>query len=540
MANQNVQENLDRILADLKSNENTRQLAAIHDLGKINYSSEAILRELEQLALGEENAVQKLALAALSLETNQNIASKRSKQTRSSRNLILKEIDGWQADDLIESRQAEVLRRHYDFDIRRTIAVQVSAGAILEPEAVQQSIADQSSTQTPDQSKKEPLALAGPRQSLMQTLLSEASIRVYLYLGAFFVIASALILAAIVEAARMPILAVATLAFGGGSLIIQKRLPQPSFALFIVFSFLLLIDANVLEEMVGFTEPALSIYWTIILLTMAFIWALSIWFYNSRFFSVVAFAALGLAFYRAGEIFRTETELNLLLFMLSALVGLGGVYLLKKWKDDKFASPLFWLVQAQTIILLMTSFILSSARAFDIGFASESWILIALTWLTAASIYALSHFLFPFILWPWMAVGALIPMPWLFLNMFDATQPVYAFGFWVWGMVIALASEIAFRLSPEQVKKFHWPLLIGSTPLFLISFLIALFLYWERPFLAFSIFGLTAIVFVILHIVRQRWYVWSAALLSTLSAYFLFFYKPAIEGFDIAPVYQLL
>ena len=49
----------------------------------------------------------------------------------------------------------------------------------------------------------------------MQTLLSEASIKVYLYLGAFFVIASALILAAIVEAARLPILVVATLAFGG-------------------------------------------------------------------------------------------------------------------------------------------------------------------------------------------------------------------------------------------------------------------------------------------------------------------------------------
>src|SRR4030095_10162658 len=120
------------------------------------------------------------------------------------------------------------------------------------------------------------------------------------YLGAFFVIASALILAAIVEAARLPILVVATLAFGAGALIIRKRLPQPSFALFVVFSFLLLIDANVLEELVGFTGSSLSMYWTIILLTMAFIWALSTWFYDSRFFSLVAFIALSLAFYRAG------------------------------------------------------------------------------------------------------------------------------------------------------------------------------------------------------------------------------------------------
>jgi hypothetical protein len=85
-------------------------------------------------------------------------------------------------------------------------------------------------------------------------LLSEASIKVYLYLGAFFVIASALILAALVQAARLPILAAATLAFGAGALFIRKRLPQPSFALFIVFSFLLPIDANVLEETTGFAE----------------------------------------------------------------------------------------------------------------------------------------------------------------------------------------------------------------------------------------------------------------------------------------------
>lgn len=54
MASHNVQETLDRILADLRSDENTRQLAAIHELGTINYSSEAILHELEQLALGRK------------------------------------------------------------------------------------------------------------------------------------------------------------------------------------------------------------------------------------------------------------------------------------------------------------------------------------------------------------------------------------------------------------------------------------------------------------------------------------------------------
>src|SRR4030095_13919342 len=99
----------------------------------------------------------------------------------------------------------------------------------------------------------------------------------------------------------------------------------------------------------------------------------------------------------------------------------------------------------------------------------------------------------------------------------------YVFGFWLWGMVFALASEIAFTLSLEQVKKFHWPFLAGSAPLFLISFSLALFAYREKPFQAFAIFGLTAIVYAVLHIVRQRWYVWLAALLSALAAYFIFF-----------------
>jgi len=47
-----------------------------------------------------------------------------------------------------------------------------------------------------------------------QTLLSETSIKIALYLGAFLVIAAAAILAALVEAARLPILAAVTIGFG--------------------------------------------------------------------------------------------------------------------------------------------------------------------------------------------------------------------------------------------------------------------------------------------------------------------------------------
>jgi hypothetical protein len=201
MDTDNVQETLDRLLEELKSNDPARCLSALRELNGLNFSSRAILLELERLALKGEGEVQAAALAALSSRTSQYIASQRSSHSRLNRNLILKEIDEWQKDGLMEPHQAEVLRRHYDFDIKS--AAPSVAVSTKTPEEDRRS----TTTKPVEQIEKPP---AGPRPSLTQTLLSEASIKVYLYLGAFFVIASALILAALVEAARLPILAVAT------------------------------------------------------------------------------------------------------------------------------------------------------------------------------------------------------------------------------------------------------------------------------------------------------------------------------------------
>jgi len=520
-----AQKLLDQILNDLKSDGTSRQLEGIQTLEKVTYSSKAILFELERLAIHGVDDVRAAALAALGSKTNQYISQQLSNLSRSDRQFVLKQIEFWEENKLIEPYRAEVLRRRHDFDTKLSSASKTVPEPITEaPPAVSPVVV--------------PEAPAGPRPSLMQTLLSEASIKIYLYLGSFFVIASALILAAIVQAARLPILAVATLAFGGGALLIRRRLPQPSFALFIVFSFLLPIDANVFEETLGLAEPSLSIYWTIIFLVMAFIWSFSTWFYESRFFSVVAFVSLSFAFYRAGGIFQTERELNLFLLMIGALVGLEGVSLLKKWKDDTFTSPLFWAVQAQTIFLLMASFILTVTRAFEPDFANGWWILIALTWILAASFYVVSNILFPFVFFPWMAAATLLPISWFFLNVFDAPPPAHAFGFWVWGTVFALGSEVLLRPSLERIKKFHGPLIVGSVPMFLASFLTTIF--WNKPSLTFAIFGATALVYASLHFIRPRWFIWIGALLSAMCAYFTFFFLPAIEKASIPFVYQLL
>jgi len=314
MSTENLQQTLDRLLRELQSKDPERCLPAMDELGQLKTSSPAILKEIENLAIHSSSAdVRRRASELLKTSIQRLVRKNINKLNSGDRKFILSEIEKWEADGLLEPSNADVIKQRYNFD---TTSQPVQ---VIEKTTSPESIASQ------------PIILAQPRPSLMQTLLSESSIKIYLYLGAFFVIASALILAAVVEAARLTILVAATSAFGGGAFIIRKRLPQPSFALFIVFSFLLPIDANVVEETIGFHEPALSIYWTFVFLSMALIWSFSIWFYASRFFSLVAFVASSLAFYRAAQIFQTEAELQILFGMFASLAGLAGVFLPTAW-----------------------------------------------------------------------------------------------------------------------------------------------------------------------------------------------------------------
>ncbi|HEX5837640.1 MAG TPA: hypothetical protein VFY26_07400, partial [Anaerolineales bacterium] len=431
------------------------------------------------------------------------------------RAIVLRQIEQWEQDGLIETERAEVIRSRYNFDVKPAPSGPSPAPVI-------------ETTDAPP-----PPIPAGPPPSLTQTLLSEASIKIYLYLGAFFVIAAALILAAVVEAARLPILVVATLAFGGAALLLQKRLPQPGFALFIVFSFLLLIDANVLEETIGLAEPGLSIYWTVVLLLMAGIWSFSIWFYDSRFFSAVAFGSLSLAFYRFAAIFDTEAELYIFLGLLASLAGLAGASLLRKWKSREFSLFVFWLAQLQALGLLLVSAALTIFHTFDSDLHDGWWLLIALTWVAAAIFYFYSDLLQPGFVFHWMAAAALMPLPWFVLKPVEASQAGYAFGFWGLGAVFALFSELT-----GKDGRYHKPLLYGSVPLFLTSAVLAL--SGENPLVAFTVFALTALLYAALHILRRRWYVWSAALLAGLAAFFNFFQLPAIKALEIPYVYQFL
>jgi hypothetical protein len=531
MSTENIQQTLDRILQELKSNDPTRCLSALEELGKLDNGSPAILREIERLAIHDSNEeVRNRASELLKTPIQRAVRQHINKMNREERLSILREIKKWEEDEVLDSARAEVIKQRYNFDI---------SPAPVQPKPVAETRQGTLVNETgvaPEPAAAQPASAPQPRPSVMQTLLSESSVKIYLYLGAFFVIASALILAALVEAARLPILVAATLAFGGGAFLLRKRLPQPSFALFIVFSFLLPIDAIVLEQSIGLHEPALSIYWTIILLCMAFIWGFSIWFYESSFFSVVAFVALSLAFYRAAQVFQTEGELQILFVMLAALAALPGTTILNKWKGDKFSLPLFLFAQVQVGGLLVVSLALVLLHLFDSGLARGWWPVITLTWIIAATFFAASDILFPFLLFPWMTVAALLLLPWFFLNTFHPAQPAYSLGFWVWGAVFALVSEAAFRL--ERFRNYSWPLLAGSLLLFFTALLIAF--DWNQPALTFIVLAGTTLVYTALHVLQPRWYVWSVALLSALAAYIVFFTLSTVEGLHIPALYQAL
>jgi hypothetical protein len=512
---------LSELLNGLWSETALERLNAIQDLAKLNYSSEAIRNELEKLAANDgDELVQKEALAALDLPAQRNVRRHFNKMERRQRQIFLQEIADWEKLGLLENQQADLLRRRYDFDFAPAPKID-SAQSEVEGRA--------SPLPTP-----EPVP-AGPRPTLTQTLLSESNVKISLYLGAFFVVASAAILGAFVDVFRLPLLVLGTIVFGGLSVAIRKRLPQPSFALFIVFSFFLPITANVVENTLKLTGPINAVYWVIVGLFMTVVWGGGTWLYNSRLFSLTAFAALGTAFYRIGDIFGAEPELSAAMLGLAALTGLAGTWGLKKWRDAKFALPLFLaaqLLQAGTLGIYQTMFMLGTGDFY----ASSLWkLLFALTWGLAFLFYVFSNLRYPFFLFPWLAAGTLIFIPWLTSAAFEAGDLANMILFGVWGVALSAASEIINRFAPAQ--KYSLPILLASIPVLTVA-TVGGFNHSEA-------FGFVAALFVtlvygVLHFTRPRGWLWALALLSFTIAYIAFFNLPFTDNIQDFVGYQQL
>lgn len=522
-------ETLDRILAALKSGNTETQRAGILELGTRPYSSSAIIAELERLALTADAELRALALTALGHSSSRAVYKQNSSLSPYDRGVIFSEINIWQKNGLLDEARATILKQRYGFDI--VPATQ----ATTEPAPA--SPTGTMSTAIPAPRPEPVKAAPKPRPTLTETLLSESSIKIALYLGAFLVIASAAILAALVEVARLPVLAVVTLGFGIGALATHKRLPQPSFVLFIVFSCLLPFDAAVLKDMLALRENFNNLYWGAVYLLIGGIWVFSAWFYASRFFSAAAFVALDLGVSYFITFFQLDYEVTWLGLSLTGLIGLMGVYLLKRWKDAKFAAPLFGLTLLHTFILIGALSLGAVVRGFSQSAGSDGriyWIVSALTWGIISGFFLAANWLYPFIGFPWAVTLCLLPIPWFFLQTFDLSALVFVIVLWASGAIYAFSSEVILLLNKDKLRQYHWPLLIQSYLPILIAWIWGAF---ENVSYGFGVALATAFIYFLLTLRKPRVLAWTSSLVAALTAYFSFFGLPLIERLHIASEY---
>ncbi len=500
-----AQESLKEILNALKSAEDETRRSGISRLQSLNYGSESTRKELERIALHDANeSIREEAKRALDLPSQKYISSRLTSLPKTYRHLIVNEIDTWEKDGLLKKESAEVIRKRYDFDF------------------------------APQPQPKETPQPETPQPTLTQTLLSETSVKIALYLGAFFVIASAAIFAALIEMARLPILIFGSVIFGGLALAIKRKLPQPSFALFIVFSFFLLITANVLDESLSLSTKLTAVYWTAIFLTTALIWSGGTWLYDSRFFSIAAFASLTLAFYRAGNIFESNAEVYPLLLGVAALLGLAGVKGLQLWRGEKFALPLFLTTQVLQAGVFIASFSIFVWQLFDEEVSSIRHLTHIAAWGLAFVFYAGSNWLYRFPLFPWFAAGALLGLPWFVNAAFELTDFTSVIPFLLWSIILALTSETARRV--EKAREYSLPILVASI---FTSFFTLNFAFMHQILTALICALIFFTIYASIHFIHARKWLWAAALLHFIAGYFAFFALPQFEKVDIFFGYQL-
>lgn len=528
---------LQEILAALRSNEPQVRLQGVARLHEISYSSEAIVNELERMALRDYNEdAQREAKYALNLATQQHVRSRLNTLDSREREIILGEIKKWEASGLLNAENAEIIRYRYSFDKTPANAKKIEPAETTPP--VERAASAPTGESIPPIQPIRPAESiqSNPSPTLAQTLTSEGSVKIALYLGAFFVIASAAIFGAFVEMFRIPLLVIGTFIFGGLSVALRKRLPQPSYVLFIIFSFFLPITANALENSMNLEPPLSAAYWVFIAAFMALIWGGSARLYESRLSSVLAFVSLTVSLYRIGDVFTARIEIYPLELSLAALISLAGVWALMQWKDRAFAMPLFLAAQTVQVGALLFALVNFFVGAFDYEASQPLWNLATvITLFSAFAFYLVADWLIPFILFRWAASAALWGVPFLISAAFEMEAHGYAVTLAIFGGLLALASEAAH--SAEKFKKHNLPFLFASISLEVFSISLG---FADSYTTAFLIALGSGILYAALHLLRPRPLLWAYALLNFVSAYFTFFALPFMQNAEVFFGYQLL
>jgi hypothetical protein len=524
----------------LESDEAASRLEAIRLMASLPESSEEIVRHLEQTALWDvDENVRQAAEDTLLAYPHQPVYRSLVGRDGTARQFMLYELAKLETVGLIKGRAARLIKARY------------ALTPVLNPALI--SKAESSTPLTTASSSSESAAskptppIKQPIPSLTQILLSETTIKIALYLGAFFVVAAAFILAALVEVSRLPVLSVTTLLFVGASFGLSRRLPLASFVLFCVALLLIPIDGQVLLPVIKLEGASVILfYWGGIWLLTLLVSAGGLFFYRSRLLSLAAFGVGLVSLYYFGQGFKLDFETQLLLFGLWNLASLCMAYGLKVGFGESFFWPIFITIGIIEPLILGISFsdwaypqfqsLFDIYKTYEAPFSGTNlpWGWISLLWLTGSGFYLVSDILTRRLnrseWWNGMLVVlSLLPVPILFLNQLKLAPPVSLSIIWVWAILLGAAHERIRRARFNNAKWYAAFFLAGFV--FYSCLVPTSFASYENySGVTLSLAG-SAIAAVVFSRLKLRWHINCAAILFATAAYFSMFQIPQIEPF---------
>ncbi len=559
----------DSILAKLADSDSEVRLNAVFVIRKSPLTQPA-LNALERLAANDPDpTVRSEALVALECSGAQAIFSNQYLPSIT-RSVLVQKIDHWQLAGMITPEQAEVLRLHYSYcfqpdrlsevDRKKLVgcirswsnyslitpaqADLLSASlfpqpAALTPRSIPAVARPAELTIPPSAVREGPVA---PSPSLHQALFSETSIRIVLYLGGFLIVAAALILAALVEVARLPVLLCLEAAAAAGAILSRRRLPLPSFVLYIILASLLPILGRVLADLLDLTGSAVHAYWLAPWLLLALVLAVGTRLYISRLLSLCSLGVLVIAGSELAALLPGGWRSFGLPLSLAALGGGLGTVALLRWKDYRFALPLYLgshLIALAALLFTFLTDLLMELIPRPAPNPVERLYFVLVVVALAAFYLAADRYVRRFVLLPFLAAGVLFFFPSTLARAFTAGAIPMAAIIAAWGVIYALgAAAFDRRTQPSGfLARYDWPFRIGAPILFAWA---ALLILNEDPLPRLALPLVAAATLTALNVFRTHRWTWSTALLFWLASYFFFVDLPIFKGLEISETYIML
>jgi hypothetical protein len=462
--------------------------------------SEITARLIEKIAIqNPDPAVREQAFRLLAAEPYDRIVRGFSSMQVNARLFFIAELRRLAADGLIPDHISRVIINRYE-------AIPSAA-----PAAAAQPV---SADQQPDK-RKQP--------SLAQVLLSDTTLKVALFLGAFFVVVAAFILAALVEVARFPILLFLTGAFFGGAYFLKSRIPLASFILFLAGTALIPIVAKSYVFPDSSSAGLIRYYWPVVWLITTAVLIFGTWAYRSRLLLSASFLTGGYCF--GLWIWTGIEEPHILLFALG-LWGLAALVisdLLWGWDNQKrLDQHLFWEAQLWQVFVFGASLLYIFIEAVE--YNPSSPIDTQAAWISALWILGAAHYLLSDrfsrrqgrrLWWQIPFTLAILPIPTMLASIWLPSNQVetHLLIIWIWGVVLALAAEAVGYFLPKE--RLYALFLRIPLPLVFLTAVLGEAIN-ESPERAVRYLAGAGMVFGLLAIRRTRW------IFSTLSLLFLY------------------